>query len=284
MPDPTITLTTDFGDGSPYVAAVKGVLLGRNPWVRVIDLTHAIPPQDLHHTAYFLASAIPYFPPGPIHVVVVDPGVGSERALLYVELDEHRLLVPDNGCWTTIQATTTKVRRLTEPSLWRHPVSPTFHGRDILAPVAAHLSLGLDPARLGPEVSEWVVLELPGPAFDPLRGELSGVVQFIDTYGNLIVNMSDEALLSLARLPPPRHVSGAWTFPQYDWPARLRVGVDGTSVPRFVRAYADAEPGDLVYLFSSENRLEIAVVQGNAARRLNARVGSFVVVSRSDGL
>ena len=102
MPDPLISLTTDFGEASPYVAALKGAILSVNPAARLLDLSHAIPPQDLRHAAFFLAAAIPYFPPGLIHVVVVDPGVGSDRALLYVELEGHRLLVPDNGCWTTL--------------------------------------------------------------------------------------------------------------------------------------------------------------------------------------
>src|SRR5438876_3377642 len=100
MPDPIITLTTDFGEESPYVAAMKGVILSINPNARIVDLSHQIPPQNLGYTAFFLAAAIPYFPYEAFHVIVVDPGVGTERALLYVELEEHRLLVPDNGCWT----------------------------------------------------------------------------------------------------------------------------------------------------------------------------------------
>src|SRR3954454_24532173 len=102
MPDPIITLTTDFGADSPYVAAMKGVILGINPTARLVDLSHQIPPQDLRHEAYFLATTIPYFPREALHVVVVDPGVGTERALLYVDMAGHRLLVPDNGCWTAL--------------------------------------------------------------------------------------------------------------------------------------------------------------------------------------
>src|SRR5438046_1679305 len=102
MPDSIITLTTDFGHDSPYVAAMKGVILSINPAARLLDLSHQIPPQDLRYTAFFLASVIPYFPPGVIHVVVVDPSVGSTRSILFVEVNGHRLLVPDNGCWTTL--------------------------------------------------------------------------------------------------------------------------------------------------------------------------------------
>src|SRR5262249_28116148 len=142
MSDIIITLTTDFGDDSPYVAAMKGVILGINPRARLVDLSHNIPAQDLRYANFFLAASIPYFPAEAIHVVVVDPGVGTDRALLYVVVDGHRLLVPDNGCWTrpaNISAVPPRVIRLAEPRYWRHPVSATFHGRDILAPVAAHL-------------------------------------------------------------------------------------------------------------------------------------------------
>src|SRR5262249_8033663 len=161
----------------------------------LVDLCHRIPPQDLRQVAYFLRSVLPCFAPGALHVIVVDPGVGSDRALLYVEAGGHRLLVPDNGCWTVFDGSTPiKVRRLAEARFWRQPVSATFHGRDILAPVAAHLSLGLDPADLGPEVSEWVSLEPTRPRVDPVSGAVIGQVQFVDTFGNLIADISSEAL------------------------------------------------------------------------------------------
>src|SRR5439155_17058133 len=190
---PVITLTTDFGYGSPYVAAMKGVILSINPAARILDLSHAIPPQALRHAAFFLASAVPYFPPQAIHAVVVDPGVGTDRALLYVETGQHRLLVPDNGCWTEllhISGGEPLVHQITESRYWRATVSSTFHGRDILAPVAAHLSRGLDPRALGSRASKWVRLDLPRP----WRGEdgLHGEVIFVDHFGNLITNIGGE--------------------------------------------------------------------------------------------
>src|SRR5437660_1466434 len=139
MPDPLITLTTDFGTDSPYVAAMKGVLLCINPAARVIDLSHDIPPQDIRHTAFLLAQSVPYFPPGTLHVVVVDPGVGSDRSILFVALGGQRLLVPDNDCWTLLtesHAQPLRVLRVSEPRFWRPQVSATFHGRDVFAPVA----------------------------------------------------------------------------------------------------------------------------------------------------
>src|SRR5262245_62129553 len=158
MPAPLVTLTTDFGEDSPYVAAMKGVILSINPDVRLVDLSHQIPPQDIPSASFFLTAAIPYFPPNTLHVIVVDPGVGTKRALLYVEAGGQRLLVPDNGCWTRLIAAgeTPLVIRMAEPRYWRQPVSPTFHGRDILAPVAGHLSRGVDPRSLGPAVTTWI--------------------------------------------------------------------------------------------------------------------------------
>lgn len=259
MPDPLITLTTDFGDASPYVAAMKGVILGINPSVRIHDLGHRLPPQDVRHASYFLAAAIPYFPPGVLHVVVVDPGVGSERALLYVEAAGHRLLAPDNGCLTGVLAAlgdTPTVRRLAEPCHWRADVSATFHGRDVLAPVAAHLSLGLDPALLGPLVSEWVRLEV-SRAHEMADG-MAGEIAFVDDFGNLITNITTAML------------RGA--------PAACWVDAQPVQPVRWVRTYADAVPGETVLLLSSSGYLEIAVVQGNAARKLGAGIGTPVVV------
>ena len=166
MPDPIITLTTDFGTDSPFAAAMKGVILSINPAVRLVDLSHDVPPFDVRHVSFFLAEALPYFPPGTLHVVVVDPGVGSNRSVLFVAVAGQRLLAPDNGCWTLLAEGHSKplrVIRLAEPRFWRPIVSPTFHGRDIFAPAAAYLSLGINPAELGPTVTEWKQLAWPAP-------------------------------------------------------------------------------------------------------------------------
>jgi S-adenosylmethionine hydrolase len=261
VPNSVITLTTDFGEDSPYVAAMKGVILGINPDARLVDLSHQIPPQDIRHTTFFLRHAVPYFPPGVVHLVVVDPGVGSERALLYVDAGGHRLVVPDNGCWTDLAGPVSQeltVIRLAEPSFWRHPVSSTFHGRDILAPVAAHLSRGVEARQLGPVVDQWVRLTRNPPVVQP--GVIQGEVIFVDHFGNLITNI-------------PAEVFG--TSP----PSPLAVEVGGTRFNLlWVKTYADAAADTLVGLISSSGTFEVAAAQGNAARRLGARIGSPVKV------
>jgi S-adenosyl-L-methionine hydrolase (adenosine-forming) len=257
MAEPLITLTTDFGQAAPYVAAMKGAILAVNPQARLIDLTHQIPPQNLRYTAFFLNAAIPCFPADALHVVVVDPGVGTERALLYIEVNGHRLLVPDNGCWTILaRPGRPKVIRLSEARYWRHPISPTFHGRDILAPVAGHLSRGLDPRQLGPEAADWSRLELPSPSRD--AATIRGEVLFVDCFGNLITNIASEALPSAS--------------------LHLRVLVAQTEITRRGRTYQDTAPDTLVALISSSGLLEIAINQGNAARQIGASVGTPVVV------
>jgi S-adenosylmethionine hydrolase len=264
MSDPIITLTTDFGEDSPYVAAMKGVILGINPAARLVDLSHQIPPQDVQHAAFFLAESIPYFPLEALHVVVIDPGVGSERAILYVELDGHRLVVPDNGCWTLLPGSPRQVIRVEEPRYRRATVSSTFHGRDIIAPAAAHLSCGLDPSQLGPAISQWQRLDMPSPW--PLKDGIGRVVEdniggeviFVDHFGNLITNIP---AASVERPPTMLMIEGQ-NYPDFAW----------------VRTYAEAEPGRLVVLVSSSGFVEVAVAQGNAARRLNGRRGTSVVL------
>jgi S-adenosylmethionine hydrolase len=259
MSDAVITLTTDFGEGSPYVAAMKGVILGINPRARLLDLSHRIRPQDLRQAAYFLAITLPYFPREALHVIVVDPGVGTERALLYVEVGGQRLFVPDNGCWTGLIAAgeTPTVLHLTEPRYWRSEISATFHGRDILAPAAAHLSRGLDPHLLGPTAGTWVKKEMPAPVLGPDR--VGGEVVFIDDFGNLLTNIPDTALAA--------------------WQDRaVRIAVAGKPVPQRVRTYGQAQPGSLVALINSGGMLEVAVAHGSAAKELAIAEGAPVEV------
>ena len=257
---PTITLTTDFGDGSSYVAAMKGDLLSVNPAARLVNLSHTIPPQNLVAAAYFLADTLPWFPPRTIHVVVVDPGVGTNRAILCVEWSDQVIVVPDNGCWTAILRPTDQppgVYRLEERRFWRAEVSATFHGRDVFAPVAGHLSLGVAPSELGSKIEDWVRLELPSARAAP--DGIHGKVIIVDRFGNLISNI----------LPDGEMGAGS-------------VQIDGRFAARLVNTYGDAEPGTLVALIGSAGRLEIAVVNGSAADRLGLGLGSEVEFRRDD--
>jgi S-adenosylmethionine hydrolase len=259
MSDPIVTLTTDFGVASPYVAVMKGVLSSINPRVKLVDLTHQIPPQNVRFAAFYLYTALPYFPPGTIHLVVVDPGVGTERALLCMTIGGHILVAPDNGCWTFLETalSTPQVYRLENQRFRRAPVSATFHGRDILAPAAAHLSLGRQPEEFGPQVETWIRLDMPR-ARDGINS-VAGEIVFVDEFGNLITNISAERL----RQTPDVLMVGKRSFKKkFHW----------------VRTYGDAESGTLVGLIGSNNHMEIAVVEGSAASRLKASVGTPVVV------
>jgi S-adenosylmethionine hydrolase len=262
MSDPIITLTTDFGEESAYVAAMKGVILSTNPAARILDLSHLIPPQDAWHAAFFLAEAIPFFPPQAIHVVVVDPGVGTERAVLYVEIESHQLLVPDNGVITLLARNRSATcRRVAEPRYWRPTVSATFHGRDIFAPIAAHLSLGVTPQQLGPSVTDWVQLSLPTPIFQ--HDGIAGEVLFVDHFGNLLTN------LPVDRLPRQAFRLGIETV----------AGLPAREVQvRPVRTYGEGRAGELLALVSSGGFWEFALPNGNAARRFGVRRGTHLKV------
>jgi S-adenosylmethionine hydrolase len=206
-----------------------------------------------------LASSLHYFPNGTTHVVVVDPGVGSDRSILYVEAAGQRMLATDNGCLTGVLkklCTPQVIRRVDNPHWWRENVSTTFHVRDIFASVAGHLSLGLASEEIGTKVDSWVQLELPLPK--KTKNGLVGEVVFIDVFGNLITN------IEAGEISNPLAVS--------------RIGKKRIKKVRWVRTYAEAKPKELVLLIGSENYLEIAVVQGNPAKKLKAKAGEKVVV------
>lgn len=253
---PTITLTTDFGESSPYVAVMKGVILSINPDARIVDLSHHIRPQDIRHANYFLSTAIPYFPPGTIHVAVVDPGVGSDRAALMIQVGGQTLTGPDNGIFTSVlhRLGEPVVRCLSSRQYWREHISDAFHGRDIFAPVAAHLSQGIGPAELGPVVHDYV--KLPTHSAVRWHDRCEGEIQFIDDFGNLITTIPTEMVKSL--------------------PVKVAIGKEVEHVLRWVKTYADAAPGELVCLFSSDGFFEIAEVNGNAAKRLAVDVGTVI--------
>lgn len=261
MSDAIITLTTDFGLDSPYTASMKGVILSLHPDARLVDISHSVPPQDVRHGGWVLAEATPRFPAGTIHVAVIDPGVGTERKIIYAEIGDQRYVAPDNGLLGRLarRAPPTRIIALRRREFWLEPVSDTFHGRDIMAPVAARLSLGLDPARLGEPFQTLFELDWPKARVEPRQ--IVGQVLWIDSFGNLITNIRREELDSIPSSSP------------------VQISCSARSTDRLVRTYAEAPQGSLVALVGSGGELEMAVVGGNAARGLGLGLGEEVIVS-----
>jgi S-adenosylmethionine hydrolase len=261
MTRPIITLTTDFGTGSPYVAQMKGVILTINPEVALVDVTHAIGPQNIRQGALVLADTALEFPAGTIHVAVVDPGVGTERTLIYAAIGGHHFVAPDNGLLSGLAArhSPTTMIELARSEYWRPEPSSTFHGRDILAPVAARLSLGLAPSTLGPPRTELVQLDWPEARI--LSHKIEGEVISVDSFGNLVTNITTEML------------TGAPTD------ETLIVRCDEHETHGLFRAYADQPPMTLIALIGSSGRLELAIVDDSAKIMLGVGEGERVTVT-----
>ncbi len=255
-----ITLTTDFGSMDTYVAQMKGAIVGINPAARIIDVTHGIPPQDLFRGALALDEIVDCFPDGTVHVAVVDPGVGSQRRIIAVELGQQRFVLPDNGLIERVRQRLPirQIVEVTEATFFRRsfvqseaseseatPISNTFHGRDIMAPVAAHLSLGVEFEELGPTVREDSLCELAIP--DPIVTDHSiiGHVVWTDSFGNLITNID-------AGLIPSDQFSN------------LQISIGLTEIIGIRHTYSDVAAGQIMALINSSGRLEIAVNGGRA--------------------
>lgn len=272
-PSGVVTLTTDFGLEDPFVGVMKGRILGRFPAARIVDVTHAIPPQRQAEAGFWLARSFEYFPPGTVHVAVVDPGVGTPRRILCAAARGHALLAPDNGLLAPIAARCpdAEVHEVDAAGLAAvgiHDVSATFHGRDIFAPIAAELAAGrIAPPRLGARVQD---LQVPASAGEAAASEmpgspgdstLAGAIVTVDHFGNLISDIESVRLASLGD---------------------LRVSIGGRTVP-LRRTYGDAQPGEVVALVNSFDVLEVAQVGGSAAATLGIGRGAPVVV-RTVGL
>jgi S-adenosylmethionine hydrolase len=252
---PIVTLTSDFG-ASVCVGLMKGVILGLCPQARLVDLCHDIAPQDVRGGALVLEQARAVFPAGTVHVAVVDPGVGTCRRGLAIKALGQYWVGPDNGLFTPVwlAAPRTRAYALTDTSFFRHPVSQTFHGRDVFAPVAAHLAQGLDPARLGPLVSDPLLLDWPRPR---RRGAaLVGQVVGADHFGNLLTNLDRATVEAFLK----------------DRPAL--VSVSGLVVRGLSQAYGQAAPGQALALFNSLERLELALNQGDLRAHLGSPPGA----------
>ncbi len=254
-----ITLLTDFGNRDAYVGIMKGVIASLCPRVRIIDLTHEIPPQDLWAARFNLLNAVPYFPPETIHVVVVDPGVGTARRGIAVKTDTGVLVGPDNGVmsgeWQ--QSSIQQAVELTNRDYWRgaNP-STTFQGRDIFAPVAAYVARGVPLSSLGDVLPAESLTRLDLPSIVSSGQEMRGVIQHIDHFGNAITTISADAL-------GDGHIRG--------------VTVHQTHLPWHL-AYGAVEPGQPLALIGSHGWVEVAVNQGNGKDQLRLQVGDPVTV------
>ena len=256
-----ITLTTDFGVGSRYVGAMKGAILSINPHAQIIDVSHAVPPRDIRSGAIVLAETAPWFPAGTIHVAVVDPGVGSKRRVVYAEIGKQRFVAPDNGLLSRVAAIDrpAKIFSVSEPQYWMPDVSRTFHGRDIISPVAARLSLGLAPEKLGPSLTQLV--ELPWAEVQQVPNRIEGEVIEVDSFGNLITNIT-RAMLDAV----PGGDSVIITCEDHE-----TQGIFAT--------FSDQPPMTLMAHVGSTGRLELAIVDENASAMLGVKVGAPVCVS-----
>lgn len=271
-----ITLITDFGLADGYVGAMKGVILSIVPHATIVDISHAVPAQDVLSAAWILYTAHSTFPRGTVHCVVVDPGVGSQRRAIAVQAGAHTFVTPDNGLLSYVLAREPlhMAVELTNPRFHHHPVSHTFHGRDIFAPVAAHIVRGVPLDELGPPIDQPVVWPLQHPEQDP-EGALVGHVLHTDHFGNCITDLqirSEKA--SLLLINPPGEGTEPLPIPR----SQVQIEVGGCVLQGISRTYSDGPSGEPLALVGSSGHLEIALVGGSAALALDLRVGDRVIV------
>jgi S-adenosyl-L-methionine hydrolase (adenosine-forming) len=260
-----IALTTDFGLADGYVGTMKGVILGICPKASLVDICHDIRPQAVRQAAYVLRAAAPYFPPGTVHLVVVDPGVGGARRPVVVQTARTTYVAPDNGVLAEAlsQDPAHLAIHLTDPRYHLPQVSATFQGRDLFAPAAAHLACGTDPRNLGEEISAASLVSLPRLTLEHRAdGAWLGEVLHVDRFGNLVTSVR-------------------WPFPDGRPTSAgrpLAILVGGARIEGLSRTFSDVAPGDLVAYVGSSGHLEVAIREGKAAARLGVDVGDPVVI------
>jgi len=266
-----ITITTDFGTEDAYVPAMKGTMLSIAPESRFIDVTHEISPQDVMESAFVLQSAQPFFPDGSVHLVVVDPGVGTERRAVALRHDDHWFVGPDNGLFPLVlDEAPDKIVELDNPDAWRTPApSTTFHGRDIFAPAAAHLAAGRSLDALGSPVDELETLRWAEPITSP--DGVQGRIVHVDHFGNCVSNIRRATLA--AAFHPDDDAPHLDTLPPVD-------GYVGSTILEDIHStYGDVAEGDPLLLFGSTGFLEVGINGGNAADLLDIRKGDSIKIA-----
>jgi len=255
-----ITLTTDYGTNDHLVGTLKGVILKINPEATIVDITHHVAPFDVLDGALAIGAAYSYFPPRTIHVVVVDPGVGTERRPLLVTAENQYFVAPDNGVLSVIyeREETILARHATSEHYYLHPVSKTFHGRDVFAPIAAWLSKNWQPGSMGEEIQDYKKFALPRPK--NADGVLKGIVLRVDAFGNLVTNFRAEDL------------------PTENGTLNLQVG--NQNVSRLVGTFAEGNAGEPFAFLGSNGYVEVGINKGNASKALGIGRGTAVVLTK----
>ncbi len=246
-----LTLTTDFGLSDHYVGAMKGIILGICPRAHIVDISHEVTPFEIAEGAYLLAQAYACFPKGTVHIAVVDPGVGSDRRAILVEAAGQYFVGPDNGLFAMVMAHEKhKVRVISNTRYFRHPVSRTFHGRDIFAPVAAHLAAGTPPAGMGKMIQDFVTLEFPD-------AKQSFQVLHIDRFGNIVTSLRASEIAG----------------------KRFTLAIGKVKISTVAQNYAECAPGQLFLIEGSSGFIEVSVNQGSAAEMISCRAGTQVMLN-----
>jgi len=264
MRNPIITLLTDFGLKDPYVASMKGVILSINPQCTLVDITHQVNSHDIKEGAFILAQAYSNFPKGTIHLSVVDPEVGSARKPILIVTKNYFFVGPDNGLFTfALKGETVKQAVvLTNQKFFLSEISSTFHGRDIFAPVAAYLSLGVKPESFGPSIKSSREISFPHPAMK--QGKLIGEIVHVDAFGNLVSNIDRKSLLQFSKGRP------------------FVIKIEKRTMRGLKKGYWEGTKDELMALIGSGGFLEMSVREGNAQKALRARNGDRVVVRRGE--
>jgi S-adenosylmethionine hydrolase len=303
MAQPILTLTTDFGASDHYVGAMKGVILGICPRAQIVDISHQVTPYAIAEGAYVIAQAYECFPKKTVHVVVVDPGVGTARRPILVEAAGQFFIGPDNGVLSMVYSRQKhKVRLIANQVYFLQPVSSTFHGRDIFAPVAAHLAAGVAPARMGKLIQDYLQPDF----LNPLRtGERmwTGRILKIDRFGNIVTNFhirdfqlakklgenrpqagaADDTVCPTSALPMHQPVDLESTAPvavaQAVSPASFSVTIGRRKISTLVQNYAEGRPGEPILIVGSAGYLEVSVNQGSAAEQIGCKTSATITLT-----
>ncbi len=263
LKQPIITLTSDFGLKDEYVGMLKGVLLSHCLSPQIIDVTHSIQPQDILSAAIVIGRSYHYFPEGTVHMVVIDPGVGSQRSILALKADNHFFIAPNNGVLSPLltKDRISAIFSVENSELFLPNVSNTFHGRDIIAPVAAKIASGLQLAEVGPALTLDHCLCISLPKAKLSAGTITGKIIAIDNFGNLQTSITKTNLAN------------------YSSRSNLIISLNTYTIKGVNHFYGEREPGEIMALLDSRNHLEIAISGGNAASILNSKVGDTVIIS-----